>query len=145
MHRLEIDFKPLKDHLLVLVTGEYDVKEAIDGLSLALAACKLTGLSKIVFDFRPLDGVPQATEKVIYALGADRLYEDYLQAGGRILKIACLWTAAAVNSFEPGYDIALKWNLPLKLFTCEKDAYRWLQLVPPGYAIGHDPAGDTSP
>ena len=89
--------------------------------------------------------MPQATEKVIYALGADRHYADYLLAGGRMLKIAYLWAATVVNSYEPGLDIARQWNLPFKLFTREEDAYRWLQIEPPDQAVDHGPAGNINP
>ena len=128
MAKLKTEIKRLEDHLLVRVTGAYDLDEALDGFALVLAACQITGVTRVIVDFRRLDGIPSATEKVIYAQGAAQHYEDYLKTGGQALKIAYLGAAMALDSYEPGLDIALQRNLSTRLFTSEKDACHWLKL-----------------
>ncbi len=140
MTKLKTEILPLEDHLLVLATGEYDIDEALDGLTLVLAACKITGLSRVLIDFGGMAGIPKATEKVIYALGVAQHYEEYLKTGGQALRIAYLGKATALNSYEPGLDIAQQRNLPIRLFNSKNDAYRWLKVEPPGRAVDAHPA-----
>ena len=52
--------------LEVVVTGTYDMQDAINRFPSVLSICRLTGLSKVLIDFRNLSGIPEATEKIIY-------------------------------------------------------------------------------
>ncbi len=135
MMNLKTEIRPLDDHLLVLATGEYNLDEALDGFALVLAACKLSEVTRVVVDFRCMNGIPHATEKVVYALGAAQHYEDYLKTGGLTLRIAFLGPQTALDSYEPGLDIGQQRNLPIRLFTSEKNAYGWLKIGIPAEAV----------
>ena len=145
MKKLKIDLEPYENHLLALVTGEYDLDEALEGFSLLLAACQLTGRTRVVVDFRRMGGIPQATEKTVYALIAAQYYEDYRKGGGQALRIAYLGAAPAVVAYEPGLDIVRQRNLPFRLFTSEQDAFSWLRIEPPEQAADHGPVAKTAP
>ena len=69
-------------YLEVVVTGTYDMQEAIDRFPNVISACKSTGLSRVVIDFRDLVGIPAATQKIIYAFGIQDHYENYIANGG---------------------------------------------------------------
>ncbi len=132
MTKLMTEIKSLEDHLLVLATGEYDLDEALKGFTLVLGACKITGHTRVLVDFSCMEGIPRASEKVVYALGAAQHYEDHLKTGGQDLTIAYLGAATALNSYEPGLDIVQQRNLPIRLFHSREDACHWLKIEPPG-------------
>ena len=135
MAKLKTEFKSLADHLLVVVTGEYDLAEAIGSMVLILDSCKITGLTRVLVDYRRMGSASQATEKVIYAMDVGQQYSQYLKSGGHALKIAYLGAASAVGFYKPGLEIARQQNLPIELFTSEKAAYRWLEIDPPDWVM----------
>jgi hypothetical protein len=47
------------DYLVFFVTGTYDLNEAVEKFPLALTACRQTGISKALIDYRDLEGIYQ--------------------------------------------------------------------------------------
>ena len=61
------EFVQHTEYLEIIVTGMYDMEEAIDKFPLVLAACRDAKIAKTLIDFRKLGGDVYATEKVMYA------------------------------------------------------------------------------
>ena len=118
------------DNLEVVVTGSYDMREAINRFPLVLSVVRFTGVSKVLIDFRDLAGIPAATEKILYAFGIQEHYEDYISAGGHAIKVAYVGKEPIVNTFEPGLEVAQDTNMPFNLFTTIDEAYEWLGVNP---------------
>jgi hypothetical protein len=116
--------------LEVVVTGTYDMQDAINRFPHVLSACRLTGSSKVLIDFRDLDGIPAATEKIIYAFGVQDHYDEHITTGGQELMIAFVGSAPQVSTYEPGLQVARESNMPFDLFTGIKEAYEWLGIHP---------------
>ncbi len=116
--------------LEVVVTGTYDMQDAINRFPHVLSTCRLTGLSKALIDFRDLAGIPAATEKIIYAFGIQDHYDEHISTGGQDLMVAYVGSAPHVSTWEPGLQIAQDSNMPFDLFTNIKKAYEWLSVHP---------------
>jgi len=115
------------DFLEFVVTGSHDLNEAIEKLSQILDVCKLTGLKKVLIDYRELIYPVGGTEKTLYAFGTEDLYRKYLESGGRELQIAYL--APMVHTFEPGAEIGKKVeSLQFELFDKLNEALEWLDI-----------------
>jgi hypothetical protein len=113
------------NYLEFVVTGSHDLGEAIDRFAQVLAACRSTGQKKVLVDYRQLTYPVGATEKALYAMGAENQYLQYLQSGGHELQIAYL--APVVSSFEPGADIGREIDsLRFELFRDLDEALEWL-------------------
>lgn len=115
-----------EDFLEVVVTGEYDLREAIDNFRSVLIPCYLTGISKVLIDFRKLSGEISAIEKIIYALEVQGKYFEHLASSGQKLVVAYVGRAPLVSTYKPGMKIAMESDMPINLFTSIEDAYEWL-------------------
>ena len=116
--------------LEVVVTGTYDMQEAIDTFPHVLSTCRVTGLSKVLIDFRTLSGIPAATEKIIYAFGIHDHYNNHIPSGGKKVIVAYVGSAPQVSTYEPGLKIAKDTDMPFDLFTNIAEAYTWLGIKP---------------
>lgn len=116
--------------LEVVVSGDYNMQEAIDRFPHLLSACRLAGSPKVLIDFRNLTGIPAATEKIIYAFGIKDHYDEYISAGGQELMVAYVGSAPHVSTYEPGLQIAKDSKMPFDLFTDIAEAYKWLGIRP---------------
>ncbi len=112
--------------LEVIVSGTYDMQDAIREFGLLLSTCRLTGLSKVLIDFRALQGSPAATEKIIYAYGVVERYRDHLASGGNALDVAYLDNPSRAGDYEPGLDVAREAGVPFRLFKDADEARRFL-------------------
>ena len=114
----------------VVVSGAYDMQDAIDRFPYVLSTCRLAGLSKVLIDFRNVTGIPAATEKIIYTFGIQDHYSNYIATGGQALMVAYVGSAPHVSTYEPGLKIAKDSNMPFDLFTDIAEAYKWLGIKP---------------
>lgn len=124
---MAIDIKTIQhnDYLEFVATGSHDLNEAIDKFPHILAVCKSTGLKKVLVDYRELIYPVGATEKALYAFGAEDQYLKYLKSGGHELQIAYL--APTVMSYEAGAEIGKKTkSLQFDLFSDLNEALEWL-------------------
>lgn len=127
---LDVKTNQYEEYLEVIVTGQYDMQDAIDKFPQVLDTCRLSGLSKVIIDFRELQGLPAATEKVIYAFGVEKHYVEHLSSGGQALQVAYVGKAPFVSTYEPGVEIAQSSGLPFRLFENINEAFEWLGVKP---------------
>lgn len=115
-------------YLEVLVWGDYTLEEAIERFPAVISTCRLTGLSKVLIDYRELKGDFAAIQKVIFAMETIDLYDKHLSSGGKEIEVAYVGSPLGVSPYEPGMEIAEKRGLPFKLFTNTDDALDWLNV-----------------
>jgi hypothetical protein len=123
---MSIDIK-IKQHsafLEIIATGSYDFNVALNKFPHILDVCRLTGLKKVLIDYRELQGDGGGTEKSLYAFGIVDHYEKYLKIGGSELQFAYL--APIVTSYEPGAKVGQQSEFPFKLFDNRNEALEWL-------------------
>jgi len=125
---MAVDVKHIQhgDYLEIVVTGSYDLNDAINKFSYVLEACRQTGLDKVLIDFRELQREDSATIKSLYAFGVENQYRKYLDSGGHELQVA--YVGPIVMSYEPGMEVAEQRKLPFKLFDNPKEALEWLNV-----------------
>lgn len=137
---IDVRVIPQNDFLKIVVSGAYDMQEAIDKFLYVFTTCRLTGLSKVCIDFSGLNGLPAAIEKMIYAFGIKDHYNKYIAMGGQKLMIAYVGNKPFVSDYEPGLKIVKDANMPFELFTNITEAYKWL-----GVKASQQVAGEPSP
>lgn len=125
---LSVDVIRHSDFFELVVTGTFNLQEAIDKFRYVLIPCKLTGISKFLIDFRKLSGDRSAIENIIYALEIEGKYFGHLAAGGPKLLVAYVGSPSQVSTYEPGLEIARQSDMPFTLFTSIEDAYEWLDV-----------------
>jgi hypothetical protein len=118
------------EYLAILVSGTYTTDEAVARFANVLAACELTGLGKVLIDFRQMAGALAATEKIIYGFQISDQYREYSARTNQVIKLAYLGSPPAVSTYEPGLEVAVQSALPVALFTDESKAYEWLGVQP---------------
>ena len=112
------------DYLEFVVTGSYDLNDAIDKFLYVLEACSQTGLNKVLMDYRELQQEDSATIKSLYSYGIENHYTKYLESGGHEIQFA--YVGPIVMTWEPGMEIAERSKWPFKLFDNLNDALEWL-------------------
>lgn len=117
-------------YLDIKVSGKYNLTDSLDKFKNVLAACKTTGATKILIDFRSIEGLPQVTEKMLYTLGIQDHYEHYISQGEKPCKMAFVGKPPIITSDDPGLLIDLNEDLPFSLFTDMDKAYKWLEVTP---------------
>lgn len=121
---IEIQIIQHSGFLEIIVTGSFDLNDALYKFPHVLDVCRLTGLEKVLIDYRELEGGGGGTEKSLYAFGIVDHYKKYLKQGGSELQFAYL--APTITSYEPGAEIGQQSEFPMKLFDKHNDALEWL-------------------
>ena len=117
---------PHDDYLEIVVTGSYDLDDAVNKFPHVLDVCRHKGLQKVLIDFTKVQGEGGSTEQSLYTFGIEDHYKKYLKSGGHELKIA--YVGSMVASYEPGVKIAELGELPFKLFDQNNKALEWLSV-----------------
>ena len=117
-----------EDHIRIVMSGPFETQEAIQVFTDVFAMSRITDLSKILIDYRSLQCIPAATEKLLCSINIEQQYNEHLNSGGQPLRVAYLGSAPAVGSYRPGHDWMKIANLPFHVFTDEKKAYQWLDV-----------------
>ncbi len=123
---LNVEFVQHTEYLEIIVTGTYDMEDAIDKIPRVLAACRNTKITKALIDFRRLGGIAHATEKVLYAWKIEEHYRNHLSTGGQNLQIGYVGQSPLVSTYEPGVEIVESMGLPFALFEDSRKALEWL-------------------
>lgn len=126
MGSIHIKFIKHDELLKVLVSGLFNLQDAIDRFLEVLAFSHNAKIFKVLIDFRKLGGIPFATEKSLYAIKGVELYNQYLVSGGQPLKFAYIGSAPIVSSFKPGLEIARNSGIEVDLFEDIEKAFEWL-------------------
>jgi hypothetical protein len=123
---LDVTMTPHDAFLEVVVTGTYDMQDAVDRFLHTLSACRLPGLCKVLIDFRDLTGLPAATERIMYAYEIQDQYYQHLSTGGQELMVAYVGIEPHVGGWDPGLEVAQESDMPFDTFTDIEEAYEWL-------------------
>jgi hypothetical protein len=123
---LEVDIIRHKEYLEVIVSGDYDMEEAIDEFSFVLSACKITGLSKVLIDFRKLHGEIYSIQKIVYSLQIVGQIKDYFASKGKDLQFAYVGKTPQVSKYKPGLEIAEREGIHAITSIDINEAFEWL-------------------
>ena len=122
---MDINFIQHTDYIEAVVTGCYDVEEAVDYCPQLLEICRVSGLRKVLIDYRKL---PQlgGTDRSLFAIGLENHYEQYLRSGGHQLLFALV--KSRIAAYEPGVEILEVSSLLFKMFDDIDKALKWLSI-----------------
>ncbi len=125
---MALEYKAIqhKEYIEVIVFGDYNLQEATDNYPLLISACRQTGISKILIDYRELKGVIHATEKTLFSISNLELYRNHLATGGKEIQTAFVGSPPLVSTFEPGIELAKNAGLAVEIFTDAEKAMTWL-------------------
>ena len=123
---LEVDIIHHKDYVEAIVSGEYDMQEAIDKFLLIISACQVTGLTKVLIDFRKLHGKIYAVQKIIYTQQVIDKIKNYFASRDKDLQFAYVGKAPQVSTYEPGLEIVEREKMQGILTDYINEAFEWL-------------------
>ena len=123
---LSVEIEPKSEYLLVNVTGQYDLDEAVERFAEVVFACRKHDLNKVLVDYRTLEGETAKVQEIIYALRGGEFYRQHLEAGGVPLKMAYVSNDKHILSWTPGSDMAEKFGLEVFRTTDLNQAIEWL-------------------
>ena len=104
--RLQFELIEEPDYLRCVVTGIYDVREAIDGFPELIVRCRATGLSKVLVDYRTMEGYPSAIERILFTEETLKLHGQHLNYAGVPIRVAFLGSPKVIGTYNPGLEIA---------------------------------------
>lgn len=123
---LTLAIAPREQYLEARISGEFDVREAAETFPALFSSCKLAGATKLLVDYRDVNGDITAVEKIIYAQRGVECILEWLGGRARELKLAYLGNVTHVSSFEPGADLATEAGLAVLVTSNRERALHWL-------------------
>jgi len=123
---LEVETIQHKEYVEAIVSGEYDMQEAVNKFPIVLSACQIAGLSKVLIDFRKLHGDIYAVQKIMYTQQVIDQIKDYFASGGKDLQFAYVGKAPQVSTYEPGLEIVEREGIQGIVTDDIDEALKWL-------------------
>jgi|TARA_B100001964_G_C14053451_1_gene518084 hypothetical protein len=125
---LSVSIEACENHLYVQVKGVDNTVEAIDRFNEVLDACRQYNMSRVLIDFREVQGETFRFERYIYVTSIAEQIEQYLAAGGVPLRIAFVGPESMISDDKYGEDIAADHNLDMFETTEITEATEWLEI-----------------
>ena len=123
---LEVEIIQHKEYVEAIVSGEYDMQEAVDKFALILSTCQITGLSKVLINFRKLHGKIYAVQKIIYTHQVIDKIKNYFASRDKDLQFAYVGKAPQISTYEPGLEIAERERIQAIVTDDINEAFEWL-------------------
>ena len=123
---IEVEIIQNKEHVEAIVSGDYDIQEAIEKFQVILSACQIAGLKKILIDFRELHGDIYAVQKIMYTQQVVNQVKDCFASGAKDLQFAYVGKAPQVSTYEPGLEVVEREGMQAILTGDINEAYEWL-------------------
>ena len=125
---MDVEVTINKKYIEAIVAGEYNIQQAIDKFSLVLSACLLSGLSKVLIDYRNLAGEVYAVQEMLYAKKIIAQIKSYAQLESENLRFAYVGKVPQVSTYNPGLEMA-ECEYIKAIVTDDIDkAFQWLEL-----------------
>jgi hypothetical protein len=119
------DFSRKEDYFFVVASGDCDVEYSIYMFYWVLDTCRLTGLSKVLIDYRNIGSKIAKVESILFAQGVIDKFKKYLKSEDSSLKISFLGTVSQVSD-DPNIDMLKREGLPVIVTADPQEARSWL-------------------
>jgi hypothetical protein len=125
---METSIETRSDYLYVVVTGVFELQLALDLLGKVLDESIYRRLSKILIDYRGLEGIPPfMTEDFIYAASAAMLVQKYTDVDGKLPRLAYLAPRSILEDGDYTEKVAARFGYyDAKKTTSIDEALEWL-------------------
>lgn len=123
---LEVQIIQHEDFVEAIVSGEYDMQEAIDKFPIILSSCQVADLTKILIDFRNLDGKIYAIQKIIYAHHVIDKIRQYFTSRDKNIQFAFVGKPPQISTYEPGIEIVEREGMQAIVTDDINEAFEWL-------------------
>jgi len=123
---LELEVIQHKEYVEAIVSGEFDLQDAVDKFQNIIITCKIAGLSKVLIDYRELEGDILALQKIICSFQVIEQIKLYFESESRNIQFAYLGKAPQVSSYKPGLEIAKMEGIQAIVTVDINEAYEWL-------------------
>lgn len=124
---LKVRVEQRPDYLEFIVSGVQDAVSIPEPLETILNSCELAGQYRVLVDFRGLTGGDNQGPVIEYAKGVIREYQEYLNMGGKPLKVAVLGRGDAMEAWKVGEGIVRGHGLEALMSTDYEEAVAWLK------------------
>ena len=115
-----------KEYVEAIVSGEFDLQDAVDKFQVIIITCKISGLSKVLIDFRELEGDILALQKIICSFQVIEQVKLYFESKSSDIQFAYVGKAPQVSSYKPGLEIAKMEGIQAIVTVDINEAYEWL-------------------
>ncbi len=112
------------DFLEFIVTGRFELENALSKFHLVIDVCNLTDVRKVLIDYRKLHEVADGIERTFYAFGIENRYKSHIREGGEKIKFA--FVGDNIDVEDPGGQLAELTNFPGKIFDNYNSAVKWI-------------------
>lgn len=123
---LEVEVIQHEEYVEAIVSGEFDLQDAVDKFPIIIITCKISGLSKVLIDYRKVQGDIFALQKIICSFEAIEQIKVYFASKSRNMQFAYLGKTPQVNSYKPGLELAGKAGIKAIVTVDINEAYEWL-------------------
>jgi hypothetical protein len=115
------------DHLLVTLTGDFDITSAMEATAGGLTECWRYRASEVVVDFRSLKGSITTAERYDYASFVSGMMLDHAAKFGRPLRVAFVGSPNLVDPNKFGETVAVNRGAIVKVTTDMDEGLAWLR------------------
>ncbi len=123
---LEVEIIQHKEYVEAIVSGEYDMQEAVDKFLIVISALQIAGLSKVSIDFRRLHGKIYALQKIMYTEQVLGQVKNCFGSRGKDLQFAYVGKAPQVSTYEPGLEMVEREGIQAIVTYDINEAFEWL-------------------
>ena len=125
MARAEVMVMP--DYILCEISGKFESETSTDNFFQIIDLCRTSGRSGILMDMRKMDGIPDATERIIFMEKIINQHDIFLKFNDEPLRLALLAKKDVVGSYTPGMDVAKTRGFLATATSDENQAIAWLK------------------
>ena len=123
---MELDFRMTEDSgcLEVVVSGSFDLDEAIEKFANVMGSRHQLGITKLLVDYTELNEQILVSEKIIYSYCIKDYYRVCRETRSPEIQMAFVFQSIMDN--DPCADLAKTYDLPLSSFDDRGEAFGWL-------------------
>ena len=114
------------EYLHYLISGTFNLQDSIDHFTEVLGDARSSGITRILYDSRNMQGYPDATAKIVAFENIKFKHDSFLRFGGEPLRIAFLSKENNVREHTPGLNVLRQSALNTVLTADFNYALAWL-------------------
>lgn len=124
---LKVRVEQQPDLIEFIISGVQDAISIPEPLETILNSCELAELYRVLVDFRGLSGGDNQGHVIEYAKGVLQEYLEYLNEGGKPLRVAVLGRKEVMDAWKVGEIIIRESGLEVLISTNYEEAIAWLR------------------
>ena len=130
---LTISIRPQTAHLLVCVSGIFNLKKSTENMDQIFDACNKYKMSRVLVDFREVKGCPSVMDNFDHVVFTAQKQIQNISTGGQHIRFAYLGSDPFLFNDTFSESVAANRGLDLKITTKIQEAARFLGIEDDGF------------